>query len=66
MGKALGRVNFGRVAVLLGGTSNERDISLKSGKAVLEALQRKGVDVKGVDTKFDDLEQLKLFDKAFI
>lgn len=66
MGKGLSSVNFGRVAVLLGGTSNERDISLKSGKAVLEALQRKGVDVKGVDTKFDDLEQLKLFDKAFI
>ena len=34
---------FGRVAVLYGGTSAERDVSLKSGAAVLDALQSGGV-----------------------
>ncbi|MCC2616454.1 D-alanine--D-alanine ligase [Aestuariibacter halophilus] len=38
------------VAVLYGGHSAERDVSLRSGQAVLEALQRAGVDVVGVDT----------------
>ena len=36
---------FGRVAVLMGGTAAERDISIKSGTAVFEALKRQGVDV---------------------
>jgi D-alanine-D-alanine ligase len=40
---------FGRVAVLLGGTSSERDVSLDSGRNVLEALQRRGVDAHAVD-----------------
>ena len=40
---------FGRVAVLLGGTSSEREVSLDSGRNVLEALQRKGVDATAVD-----------------
>lgn len=40
---------FGRVAVLFGGRSAEREVSLKSGRAVLEALQRRGVDAQGVD-----------------
>jgi len=40
---------FGKVAVLFGGTSAEREVSLKSGRAVLEALQRQGVDAHGVD-----------------
>ena len=40
---------FGKVAVLFGGTSAERDVSLKSGRAVLEALLRQGVDAHGVD-----------------
>ncbi|HMM45327.1 MAG TPA: D-alanine--D-alanine ligase, partial [Candidatus Macondimonas sp.] len=35
---------FGRVAVLMGGRSGEREISLRSGQAVFEALQRLGVD----------------------
>ena len=34
---------FGRVAVLLGGDSSEREVSLLSGNAVLTALQRRGV-----------------------
>jgi len=40
---------FGRVAVLLGGTSSERDISLLSGAAVLAGLRRRGLDVIGFD-----------------
>ena len=42
-------VQFGRVAVLLGGTSSEREVSLDSGRNVLEALQRRGVDATAVD-----------------
>ena len=40
---------FGKVGVLYGGTSAEREISLKSGRAVLDALLEKGVDAVGVD-----------------
>jgi D-alanine-D-alanine ligase len=40
---------FGRVAVLMGGTSSERDVSLDSGRNVLDALRRRGVDAEPVD-----------------
>jgi len=40
---------FGRVAVLMGGTSSEREVSLDSGRNCLEALQRRGVDAHAVD-----------------
>ncbi len=40
---------FGRVAVLMGGTSSEREVSLDSGRNCLEALKRKGVDAYAVD-----------------
>ncbi|GGO82515.1 D-alanine--D-alanine ligase B [Marinobacterium nitratireducens] len=40
---------FGRVAVIMGGDSAERPVSLKSGAAVLAALQRAGVDAFGID-----------------
>jgi D-alanine-D-alanine ligase len=40
---------FGRVAVLLGGSSTEREVSLDSGRNVLEALRRQGVDATPVD-----------------
>jgi D-alanine-D-alanine ligase len=40
---------FGRVAVLLGGTSSEREVSLNSGGNCLDALQRRGVDAYAVD-----------------
>jgi D-alanine-D-alanine ligase len=43
--------DFGRVAVVLGGTSTERDISLKTGAAVLAALQRRGVDAFSFDPR---------------
>ncbi len=41
--------DFGRVAVLMGGTSSEREVSLDSGSNCLEALQRQGVDAYQVD-----------------
>jgi D-alanine-D-alanine ligase len=59
---------FGKVAVLMGGRSAEREISLKSGGAVLEALKRKGVDAHAFDPREQGLEQLlaQKFDRAFI
>ncbi len=58
--------NYGKVAVLMGGISNERDISLESGAAVLAALSRKNIIAKSIDPKNDDLNQLKNFSRAFI
>jgi D-alanine-D-alanine ligase len=43
--------DFGRVAVLFGGDSSEREISLLSGNAVLEALRRRGVDAHAFDPR---------------
>lgn len=43
--------DFGKVAVLMGGNSAEREVSLKSGAAVLAALQRRGVNAHGVDAQ---------------
>ncbi|WP_169200025.1 D-alanine--D-alanine ligase [Aromatoleum buckelii] len=59
---------FGKVAVLLGGTSAEREVSLMSGGAVLAALQAAGVDAHGFDPAQQDLHILKEqgFDRAFI
>jgi len=59
---------YGKVAVLLGGKSAERDVSLMSGQAVYEALQRKGVDAHKVDAKDSVITQLQggSFDRAFI
>jgi len=57
---------FGKVVVLAGGTSRERDISLTSGKAVLAALKEMKVDVELMDTQHLDINALKRFDRAFI
>jgi D-alanine-D-alanine ligase len=59
---------FGKVALLLGGQSAEREISLKSGNAVLAALRRRGVDVDPLDPDASVLERLRAggFDRAFI
>jgi D-alanine-D-alanine ligase len=56
------------IAVLMGGYSAEREISLKSGKAVYEALLASSVDCFAFDLTKDNLELLweKEFDKAFI
>lgn len=61
-------INFGKVAVLFGGNSAERDVSLNSGKAVLNALLRQGIDAHAMDPKIDDISQIKAlgFDRAFI
>lgn len=60
--------DFGKVAVLLGGKSAEREVSLMSGTAVLEALQRQGVDAHAFDTGRRSLTDLAAehFDCAFI
>lgn len=58
---------FGRVGVIMGGTSAERDVSLKSGRAVLAALLEEGVDAVGVDAAEDlvgKLQSLKI-DRVF-
>ncbi|MBI4193902.1 MAG: D-alanine--D-alanine ligase [Betaproteobacteria bacterium] len=59
---------FGKVAVLMGGRSAEREISLKSGRMVLEALRKKGVDAHAFDPREQGLEQLiaQKFERAFI
>ncbi|MBE7376014.1 D-alanine--D-alanine ligase [Pseudomonas lopnurensis] len=59
---------FGRVAVLFGGKSAEREVSLKSGAAVLCALQAAGVDAFGIDVGDDLLQRLgsEKIDRAFI
>lgn len=50
---------FGKVAVLMGGFSAEREVSLTSGKAVLAALQSKGVDAHAFDPAETELLELK-------
>jgi D-alanine-D-alanine ligase len=59
---------FGKVAVLYGGTSTEREISLVSGAAVLGALKRRGIDATGVDPRDESIFDLRQrgFDRAFI
>jgi D-alanine-D-alanine ligase len=57
---------FGKVAVLFGGKSDEREISIKSGTAVLAALLRQGIDAYAFDPANNDLSALKQFDRAFI
>ncbi len=59
---------FGKVAVLLGGRSAEREVSLKSGAAVLQALLRSGVDAHPFDPAVQNLQALADdgFDRAFI
>lgn len=59
---------FGKVAVLFGGQSAEREISLISGRAVLAALQRRGIDAIGVDPRDEPLHELpgRGFDRACI
>ncbi len=60
--------DFGRVAVLFGGDSTEREISLLSGNAVLAALQRRGVDAHAFDPRDRALTALldERFDRVWI
>lgn len=59
--------NFGKVAVLMGGFSSEREVSLDSGAAILAALKSKGVDAHAFDPKETPLSELKTqgFQTAF-
>lgn len=56
---------FGKVAVLMGGWSAEREVSLKSGQAVLQALKNRGVDAHGIDVDRHVCEKLAGFDRVF-
>jgi len=60
--------DFGRVAVMFGGSSSEREISLKSGHACLAALLKRGVDAHGFDPLEKPLAELvqRKFDRVFI
>jgi D-alanine-D-alanine ligase len=60
--------NLGKVAVLMGGRSAEREVSLMSGQGVLAALQASGVDAHAFDPAERDLSELKRegFDRCFI
>ncbi|MDQ6971979.1 MAG: D-alanine--D-alanine ligase [Mariprofundaceae bacterium] len=62
------RTKAGRVGVLMGGSSSEREISLRSGRAVLASLLRSGVDAVAVDMNRDWPEAIRRtgIDKAFI
>ena len=59
---------FGKVAVLFGGTSSEREISLLTGRAVHAALQRSGIDAYAVDPREKALQELvdEGFDRAWV
>jgi len=62
---------FGKVVVLLGGTSSEREVSLKSGDAIYKSLKAQGVDAYKVDPANDlfdlfDVLSEATFDRAFI
>ncbi|HYW02698.1 MAG TPA: D-alanine--D-alanine ligase [Gammaproteobacteria bacterium] len=59
---------FGRVAVLMGGQSAEREISLRSGRMVVDALRRSGIDAQEMDVDADVVRRLReeRVDRAFI
>lgn len=59
---------FGKVAVVMGGDSNEREVSLNSGAAILKALLDSGVDAHGFDSGDRKLSELRVegFDRVFI
>jgi D-alanine-D-alanine ligase len=59
---------FGKVAVLFGGSSSEREVSLMSGQGVLAALTSRGVDAHAFDPAQRDLSELKKegFERCFI
>lgn len=68
MAELLSPREYGKVAVVMGGRSSEREISLMSGTAVLEGLRNKGIDVIGIDAGPDLLEVLRRekVDRVFI
>src|SRR5690554_6390166 len=67
MNAKLNRASQGRIAVLMGGQSAEREISLRSGRAVLQALLNSGVDAFGIDVdeQLGQRLQSETIDKVF-
>lgn len=67
MSERIEAAKFGRVAVLMGGISAEREVSLKSGNAVLQGLLARGVNAVGIDVGINPLEPLldSRFDRVF-
>jgi len=65
---SLKAADFGKVAVLLGGRSAEREVSLMSGRGVLDALRSRGVDAHAFDPAERDIGELKRegFQRCFI
>ena len=65
--RVTGPAAFGRVAVLMGGDTSEREVSLDSGANVLDALRSKGIDAQGVDGVPALLDALRAdrFDRVF-
>jgi D-alanine-D-alanine ligase len=57
---------FGKVAVLFGGTSGEREVSIKSGSAVLAALLRQGVNAHAFDPAKQAISELNSYDAVMI
>lgn len=64
---SISAADFGKVAVVMGGFAAEREVSLISGKAVLEGLQSKGIDAQAIDLDCDVVSTLKQggFDRVF-
>ena len=58
--------DFGKVAVLMGGESNERAVSLLSGEAVLHALKRLGINAEAFDPSSRDINDIQSYNRAFI
>lgn len=60
--------DFGKVVVLMGGDSAEREISLITGQNILEALKRNGIDAHGLDVQEDVIQKLQTLkpNRAFI
>lgn len=65
---SIAAAQFGKVAVLMGGDAAERDISLQSGEAVLQALQASGVDAHAFDPSGQNICALleQAYDRAFV
>jgi D-alanine-D-alanine ligase len=58
--------DFGKVAVLFGGNSGEREVSLNSGQAVLQALLAQGINAEGFDPAVRPITEITAYDRAFI
>ena len=58
--------DFGKVAVLMGGDSNERAISLLSGEAVFDALKRLEINAEAFDPSDRDINEIQSYNRVFI